>query len=320
MLVYLGNVKGPKGDKGDKGEPGIQGPMGPVGPKGETGPLPPLVNNFNGAEEGTAALDANTGPNIVDKSMISNEQVNSEDKVPSSNLVYSMQEDINRINENIGKQKIWPAYNFKQEYPDNSPGTYGSIVRMTGESVPHNFVNDSYFIATDEIGRMFTGTQVNNEDTITWRNVALETDLNDKVDQTQYSTFLKAPTGNAKQYLGINTAGKIFKQIDETAYSIPYYRYNQRDNEAKLLHYTFISNERHFFGFFTSEGSLGTNGYHGIISIDLNYNRDDGSITKLTDTAFTFELSNVTSEGFDIDVKDSAGGQVKYLALNVFPM
>lgn len=308
MLVYLGNVKGPKGDKGDKGEPGIQGPIGPVGPKGETGPLPPLVNNLNGAEEGTAALDAHIGPNIVDKSMISNEQIDSEDKIPSSDLVYAMQGDINKINNSLRFSGDTNYVRFASSYANDG-------LHLREGIDDNNFLN----LRTNIEHELILEKAINGETQILTEYIQKK-DIDNKVRQTQYSTFLLAPTENTKRYLGINTSGTIFKQIDETAYSIPYYRYNHRSTEIEPLHYTFLSNERHFFGFFTTEGSNGMNGHHGIISIDLNYSRDNGSITKLTDTSFTFELLNVTSEGFDIEVIGSTGNKVQYLTLNVLPL
>lgn len=62
--IDLGAVVGPQGPAGPKGDTGAQGPKGATGATGPAGPLPALVNNFNGAETGTSALDAALGPTI----------------------------------------------------------------------------------------------------------------------------------------------------------------------------------------------------------------------------------------------------------------
>lgn len=81
------------------------------------------------------------------------------------------------INGNLGNAKIWSAYNFKQMFPNNSPSGYGAVIRTFGTSEPHNFIGDSYYIASDQDGKFFTGVQTNGAELITWRDIALKSDF-----------------------------------------------------------------------------------------------------------------------------------------------
>lgn len=146
--------------------------------------------------------------------------------------------------------------------------------------------------------------------------------LDNKLKQTNSSTILIAPsTSNTDTtYLGVNKYGSVFKQINGIDYAIPYFKTARRESNDVLLHYIFNSGERHFIGFFYTEGSDGMNGHNGIISININYSRNNGVINKLTEISYIFTILNVTNDSFDIQIVSSDNNAIHYIALEIYPL
>ena len=88
--------------------------------------------------------------------------------------VNSLNGNLANVNTNIRSIKTWRENEYNTEFPDYPlPFVYGAVLRIYGNAVPGNpnSATDTYYIAVDNHGYFYTGTQTNRVKTITWNQI-----------------------------------------------------------------------------------------------------------------------------------------------------